>query len=50
MQNMNPTDAWKILIQPQRINYNSSNLGPLYENFEKNDSFRKDFDFINKYS
>ena len=49
MHNINPRDAWKILIRPERQSYALSNLGMVFETFDKNDCFRKDFDFKNRF-
>lgn len=40
--------AWKMLIKPQRIKYQESNLGPRIRQYDNLFSYRKDFFFYNK--
>lgn len=47
MANVGVSNAWKILIQPDRVNYSMDNLGSKLSYFEHNDCFRKDFEFKN---
>lgn len=42
------TEAWRYLIQPERINYSIENLGPKIVSFRDYDSYWKDFYFVNK--
>lgn len=46
--NIEIKNAWKILISPERIDYSIDNLGPTIQAFETNNSFRKDFNFVNE--
>jgi esterase/lipase len=41
--------AWKMLIKPQRIKYQESNLGPRIRQYDNYFSYRKDFFFNNKW-
>lgn len=45
--NINISEAWKYLIQPERINYAIDNLGPKMNFFQTYDCYRKDFTFKN---
>jgi alpha-beta hydrolase superfamily lysophospholipase len=47
LSSVNPNNAWKILIQPERMNYSIDNMGPKLMCYTKFDSYRKDFTFIN---
>ena len=47
MSNIGVRTAWKVLIQPERINYSMDNLGPKLTMYEKSDCYRKDFSFKN---
>lgn len=47
MANVGVSNAWKILIQPDRVNYSMDNLGSKLTYFEHNDCYRKDFAFKN---
>lgn len=40
--------AWKMLIKPQRMKYQESNLGPRIRQYDNLFSYRKDFFFHNK--
>jgi predicted alpha/beta-fold hydrolase len=41
------TTAWKILITPNRTDYDLDCLGPKVMSFQKYDSLREDFSFVN---
>lgn len=47
LSNISITDAWKILISPQKMNYSIQNLGPNVMSYMKYDSYRNDLTFIN---
>lgn len=47
VSNIGITTAWKILITPNRTEYDLDNLGPKLMTFSKFDSFREDFTFTN---
>lgn len=47
MANLNMTEAWKVLIKPDRVGYSIDNLGPKHNCFSTNDCYRKDFSFRN---
>lgn len=47
MANVGVSNVWKILIQPDRVNYSMDNLGSKLTYFEHNDCYRKDFSFSN---
>lgn len=40
MNNLKISEAWKVLIKPERMNYSLDNLGPKYVSFEENDCER----------
>lgn len=44
---INVAQSWKMLIQPERINYSIENLGPKVMCFQHFDCFRNDFSFTN---
>lgn len=45
--NINPSEIWKYLVCPERINYSTDNLGPKITCFQNFDCFRNDFTFSN---
>ena len=47
MSDIGVSTAWKMLIQPERINYSMENLGPNLTCFQSRDCYRKDFTFKN---
>lgn len=47
MANVGVSNAWKMLIQPDRVNYSLDNLGSKLSYFEHNDCYRKDFSLKN---
>ena len=47
MANVGVSNAWKMLIQPDRVNYSMDNLGSKLTYFEHSDCYRKDFTFVN---
>lgn len=47
MANLKISEAWKVLIKPDRIGYSIDNLGPELTSFATNDCYRNDFTFKN---
>ena len=47
LSNISITDAWKILISPQKMNYSIHNLGPSLMSYQHFDCYRNDASFTN---
>lgn len=39
MNNLKISEAWKVLIKPQRMNYSVENLGPKLTSFDDQDCY-----------